>query len=300
MYNQNIFQFRNKTGEGTITLYNVMPGIMLGYNDFHLEYYDSKYSPEGNVFCIDYCREGRLEYPAKDNAYAYVEAGDMKMDRRLTHQERFVLPLSHYHGVMITFDLNVAQNTLEKEFEGISINLSELQKKFCSDIYPMVIHGAQGIEHIFEELYQVPEKIKFQYFKIKVLELLLCLGALEISENVEEKPYFYKTQIEKIKDIHLFLKEHMEDNYTQEELSERFDMPLTTMKQCFKSVYGMTIGNWLKEYRMNQAAVLLKNKRDITVAEIAGLVGYDSPSKFAIAFRKVMGISPTEYRNRKH
>ena len=50
---------------------------------------------------------------------------------------------------------------------------------------------------------------------------------------------------------------------------------------------------------MNQAAVLLKTKRDMSVAEISGCVGYDSPSKFAIVFRKVMGMSPTEYRNHK-
>ena len=48
---------------------------------------------------------------------------------------------------------------------------------------------------------------------------------------------------------------------------------------------------------MNQAAVLLKSGQSLSVAEIAGRVGYDSPSKFAAAFRKVMKKSPTEYRN---
>lgn len=51
---------------------------------------------------------------------------------------------------------------------------------------------------------------------------------------------------------------------------------------------------------MNQAAVLLKTNRNMSVAEIAGRVGYDSPSKFAIAFRKLMGMSPVEYRNCTH
>ena len=60
----------------------------------------------------------------------------------------------------------------------------------------------------------------------------------------------------------------------------------------------MTIGNWLLQYRMNQAAVLLGTRTDLNITEISGLVGYDSPSKFAMAFRRVMGLSPTEYRNR--
>ena len=48
---------------------------------------------------------------------------------------------------------------------------------------------------------------------------------------------------------------------------------------------------------MNRAAELLRADREKSVAEIAGLVGYDSASKFAIAFRKIMGMSPVEYRS---
>ena len=84
---------------------------------------------------------------------------------------------------------------------------------------------------------------------------------------------------------------------TQRELSERFDIPQTGMKQCFKSVYGTSIGDWLLKYRMNRAAVLLREDREKNVAEIAGMVGYDSPSKFAMAFKRVMQMSPVEYRN---
>ena len=53
------------------------------------------------------------------------------------------------------------------------------------------------------------------------------------------------------------------------------------------------------EFSMNYAAEVLLANREISIAELAGEVGYDSPSKFAIAFRKVMGMSPTEYRSRK-
>ncbi|MBP3489708.1 MAG: helix-turn-helix transcriptional regulator [Roseburia sp.] len=294
-----VYQFRNDTGEGTITFYRVFPGVMLAYNDFHMRYYYSDFMPGRDVFCIDHCREGRLEYPASKDAYSYVEAGDLKLDRRLTHTGRFEMPLSHYHGAMISFDMRTACESLREEMKDFPVDLRALQERYCSDIYPMVLHKDSSVEHIFAELYAVPEKIRLPYFKIKILELLLYLDALELPENKEEKPYFYKTQVEKIKMLQQFLAEHMEESYTQEELSERFDIPLTPMKRCFKSVFGCTIGGWLLQYRMNQAAVLLKTSREMSVAEIAGRVGYDSPSKFALAFRRVMGMSPTEYRGRR-
>lgn len=295
-----VYQFSNKTGEGTITIYEIFPGVTLAYNDFHMQYYNSEFKPERHMLCIDHCREGRLEYPAAHNAFSYVEAGDLKLDRRLTHTGKFEMPLSHYHGAMVALDMDIAGKNLPLEVKDFPVDILALQKKFCNDIYPMVIHGNQSIEHIFSELYAVPEKIKRPYFKIKILELLLYLDALELPNKPSEKPYFYKTQVEKTKAIGAFITQHMEENFTQEMLSERFELPLTTMKQCFKSVFGATIGNYLMEYRMNQAAVLLKTNRNMSVAEIAGRVGYDSPSKFAIAFRKLMGMSPVEYRNRTY
>ena len=38
---------------------------------------------------------------------------------------------------------------------------------------------------------------------------------------------------------------------------------------------------------------------DLTVLDIAGRFGYDNGSKFAVAFRDVMGLSPKEYREAK-
>lgn len=294
-----VYQFRNESGEGTITFYEVFPGVALAYNDFHMRYFDSSFRPGQDVFCIDHCREGRLEYSARNDAYAYVEAGDLKLDRRLSHTGRFEMPLSHYHGAMVSFNMAVACRSLPQEVKDFPVDLRALQQKFCRDIYPTVLHGNGSIEHIFGELYAVPEKIKRTYFKIKILELLLYLEALELPQTPEEKPYFYKSQVEKTKALQQFLASHMEESFTQEQLSEQFSLPLTTMKQCFKSVYGTTIGSWLLQYRMNQAAVLLRTRREMRVAEIAGRVGYDSPSKFAVAFRKVMGMSPMEYRGRR-
>lgn len=292
-----IRRFRNETGEGSIRIYQVFPGVTLSYNDFHMRYYDSSYRPDRKLLCIDHCREGRLEYAAKDDAYSYVEAGDLKLDRRLTHAGHFEMPMCHYHGVMVSFDMELAARSLPEEIRDFPVNLEALQQKYCPDIYPMVIHGSGSIAHIFAELYAVPEAIRRPYFKIKILELLLYLKALELPREAGQRPYFYKSQVEKTKAVQRFLAEHLDEHVTQQELSTRFDIPLTQLKRCFKSVYGSSMGAWLLQYRMNHAAVMLRRKTDQSVAEIAGQVGYDSPSKFSIAFRKVMGRSPTEYRN---
>ena len=144
-------------------------------------------------------------------------------------------------------------------------------------------------------MYDLPEHVRLPYFKIKVLELLLFLETLDVPAGGEERPYFYKTQVDKVKDIAALLTGNLEHWYTLEELSEQFSFPLTSLKQCFKGVYGCSIAAYMKEYRMNAAAVMLKNTQD-SVISVAERVGYSNPGKFASAFRSVLGVTPTEYR----
>lgn len=290
-----VYQAKNETGEGTMTVYEVFPGAMVMYNDFHLAYYNSVFKTKQDLLCIDYCREGRLEYAAGKGAYSYVEAGDLKIDRRLEHEGHFSLPLAHYHGISIGLHLPLAAQEVARMAGEYPLDLGAIQQKYCPGTHPHVIHGAPSVEHIFQELYSVPAQIRIPYFRVKIMELLLYLDALELQENMR-KPYFYKSQVETVKAIRTYLTEHLDQHVTLEELSKRFQIPLTALKSCFKNVFGSPVNTYMRNYRMDRAASYLRREPNTSVMEIAGRVGYDSASKFAAAFKAVKGKTPLEYR----
>lgn len=294
-----VWQFRNETGDSTMTAYDVFPGAVLSFNDFHMERYESSYVASRRLLAIDHCREGRMEYAADDNRVAYTAAGDMKLDLRQAHTGTFVFPSCHYHGLTVAFDLDIVRESLPLEIRDFPASPEKIVARWQLGRYPRVIHGARAVEHVFGELYRVPEAVRIPYFKIKILELLLILDAMVIPETETERPYFYKSQVEKAKAVKRFLAEHVAENFTQEELSRRFDFPLTPMKACFRSVYGVAIGTWLTNYRMNLAAEMLLGDRTLSVAEIGSRVGYDSAGKFTEAFKKVMRFTPTQYRRER-
>jgi AraC-like DNA-binding protein len=62
-------------------------------------------------------------------------------------------------------------------------------------------------------------------------------------------------------------------------------------------VYGSSVYAFTKEQKMRAAAALLRSQADVTILEVAGRFGYDNGSKFAKAFRDVIGMTPAEYRN---
>ena len=59
-----------------------------------------------------------------------------------------------------------------------------------------------------------------------------------------------------------------------------------------KSFFDMTA-----EYRVNEAKMILKDKPHYKVEEVAELVGYNSKSSFNTTFKKITGMTPSEYRS---
>ena len=102
-------------------------------------------------------------------------------------------------------------------------------------------------------------------------------------------------QVQLIRQIHDYLLTHMEQRVTIEELARQYLINPTTLKTVFKEVYGSSLAAHMKEHRMEKAAALLR-ETDMSVAEIAGQVGYESQSKFTAAFKEQFGQLPTAYR----
>lgn len=65
------------------------------------------------------------------------------------------------------------------------------------------------------------------------------------------------------------------------------------LKLGFRQVFGTTVFGYLHEHRMEQAQLLLQERR-MNVEEVARTVGYANRSSFA-AFRKKFGINPKYY-----
>jgi len=132
------------------------------------------------------------------------------------------------------------------------------------------------------------------YFMLKVQELLLFLCMVDVKKE-KQREFYTSPQVEIIKEIHKRLVSNLQERPTIEELSKEYLINTATLKDTFKGIYGQPIGAYMKEYRIRQAAVLLRQTQ-ATIAEIANQVGYENQSKFANAFRDVLKIAPAEYR----
>lgn len=290
-----IYRSQDSTGDCEVTVYPVFSGIELVYYDVHMQSCDINLAKGREMLIITHCQEGRIEFEYKNGEYLYLASGDLSIQKNTENIRHRYCPLSHYHGVSVTIDMNRVPRCFSCILDDVFVSPEELEMKFCSEKPYSIMRENISIEHIFSELYSVPENIRKGYHKVKVLELLLFLSGLEYKGESEERRYFSRSQVTAAKEAKKYLLAHLDEHITITELADMLGISSTSLKICFKGVYGDTINGYITNCKMQKAASLLKNT-DKSVLEIAGIVGYNNGSKFAGAFRRVMNKSPNEYR----
>ncbi len=278
---------------------NLFPGAILIFQDIHTEHLDfqgTDFHFPTDMISIQHCKEGRFEGEYRNGECFYLGAGDLSVNLPICQPDCNSFPLSHYHGLNLIIEPKIAQNfieNIEQSIGALYIDFQKLYDRLLAGNH-LIIYRENILDDILSKLYCMRTKEYEGHIKMKVLELLYHLCSLDVSSPI--KPlYFNRSQVRIVKLIHTYLTQHPERHDTLEALSKQFDIPLSSMKICFKAVYGLSIGAYLREYRLQLAAELLK-ETTCNIGDIAFQIGYESPSKFTEAFRKKFSCTPSEYR----
>ena len=88
---------------------------------------------------------------------------------------------------------------------------------------------------------------------------------------------------------------HFKEPLTLEQLSEEAHMNKYYLSHVFKREYGVSPINYMISRRIDESKYLLA-ETDLSMSQIAQLLGFSSSSYFSQAFRKTQGVSPMEFR----
>ena len=135
-----------------------------------------------------------------------------------------------------------------------------------------------------------------------LLELLLLLSRLLYSSN-KAGPDVHCNSLQdpdgEVDPVVLYLHTHYQKKITIAELVRIFHTNRTTLSERFRKATGMPIMAYLIQFRINLAAAMLRDT-GLLVTEIRQRVGFGDDSHFRRTFRKYMGASPGEYRQRHY
>ncbi len=94
--------------------------------------------------------------------------------------------------------------------------------------------------------------------------------------------------------------EHIEKNmsnaeYSVEQLSSDVAMHRMNLYRKIQSIAGMTPSEFLRTMRIKRAAQLMEQDSSLSILEISEMVGFNTPKYFTNYFRKIYGVTPSQY-----
>lgn len=94
-----------------------------------------------------------------------------------------------------------------------------------------------------------------------------------------------------------FIEKNYENKITVDELAEIFALSRRSLERRFKKATQNTVVEYIQRVKMEAAKKSLENSKK-NVGEVMFDVGYSDDKAFRNTFKKVTGISPSQYRNR--
>lgn len=119
---------------------------------------------------------------------------------------------------------------------------------------------------------------------------------VQYTQSVEELRY-NRNQSEIVRNVASYIRHHLSDAIKTEDIATSLFMSRSHLSTRFKNETGMNLTEYIHYVKISEAKHLLTHT-DKNLLMISNYLGYSSQSHFTRIFKKMVGISPTEYREK--
>ncbi len=251
-------------------------------------------------------REGNL-YLQEDGVRYHLKAGDFfLLEPGLVHEGYQKAPCDYYYAHFTHPDIGRApdeKTALDLLWEKrrqclVSYNLDQADPtdpvtylpKYCSlsaAEYKSQLHSAVECYNSREDHYKRRAAAQLHSFLLEVAHNHLMAKYSQQSKRLRKSDLIAEELVR-------YLNQNYTRHLTSQEIAQRFGMNFDYLNRVFSGITGSPIFSYINTLRIYNAKQLIATT-DLPFSEIAYLVGTEDRYYFSKLFRKLTGLSPTEY-----
>ena len=204
---------------------------------------------------------------------------------------------------VISIHTNTATVNIEVDADYLSGLLdlsakSQVLQSLLQNTQPLLFEQIiyPSLQNIVDEIVTNPIDDTFELFFLRIkAEELICRLLMELEKRDEKHLYPLNARdIQTIYKIKEQMLEHIETPPVIKELAVSANMSQSKLKRLFKQIFGNSIFSYYQEFRMKEAARLLKDEK-LSVSDVGYSLGFTNLSHFSRVFEKIIGLKPKKY-----
>ena len=199
-----------------------------------------------------------------------------------------------YQSIIIGIEISYLKTLVDSNSENLilkSITNDERTFLFEEFMSPQIQKVANEIIDV-----NIPFDLQNFYFKVKAEELI-CLLFVELLKRENTNVSALNTNdIQAIYTLRDKILATIDTPPVLADLALQTGMSVSKLKRLFKQIFGDSIFNYYRSFRMKEAARLLREKK-LSVSEVGYQLGFTNLSHFTKVFEQHTGMKPKKYSN---
>ncbi|MFD1255947.1 two-component regulator propeller domain-containing protein [Mucilaginibacter terrae] len=198
----------------------------------------------------------------------------------------------------------IISDVMMPEMNGLDLCRNLKQDERTSHIPVILLTALAAQLHQINGFHTGAEAYVTKPFSIKILELnirnlLLSRDKMrkKFSRQILLQPFdmpVHNIQEDFISKLIVIIERKIEDpEFGVDELSYEIGMSRSVLYKKTRSLTDMAPADLIKSVRLKKAALLLQQQKDLTISEVASLVGFNDRKYFSREFKKLHGYSPS-------
>ena len=285
---------------------SMMPGSQFSGNDI-VEYIknitktnlvprSAENSDADKWLSINYCIEGRCETDIPHAGVAVVSETDVCVSFSHTSNGNYELPrsfrypLARYVGIEVFVCTEVLN---EPEFSLLREPDNDVVYTWSQAGPSAIFSGDKELIAQMKRASSAAQSSDWVQAKLAVLEILWTLSRRDYN-LAKPRTLLTPAQLHRAKTAHDLIESSPTQPHDARDIASDMGISATTLNGYFQKMYGMTIASYARRQRIRLAKETLMQGKRVSIA--ACEAGYSNPSKFAAAFKRETGMTPSEFR----
>ena len=190
--------------------------------------------------------------------------------------------------------LQIKEDFFKNDF-STTPELAAIQQLFENSKKVICFHG-ETKNSVGKRLKEISRLSNFDQF-MEVLSLLQILASSNEITFLHEKPfenlYNNKEQL-RLKVVYMFIETNYQRAISIDEIAKVTHLSNAAFCRYFKKMTRLTFTEFLNQFRIEQAKILLKSDKNVTEASFECV--FESLSYYNRIFKKVVGINPMQFK----
>ena len=155
-----------------------------------------------------------------------------------------------------------------------------------------------SVTHLFVDAFAAlrDEPDGFEFTVRDCLSQIMLAAYLVFNKSIEVKGIEKDADVCRIKTMLGYIHSHYAENISLIGIAGSASIGQRECLRCFKRMLQVSPLQYLIKYRIMHGADLLLKNRNLGIAEIATMCGFDSPSNFSKLFKQINGLTPRQFR----